>query len=185
MLEIRWHGRGGQGAVTSVELLAMAAIDEGKFAQGFPSFGPERRGAPVEAFNRVDTKQIKIRSRIYNPDVSVVLDESQVGPAVVAGLKPSGTLIVNTAKKAGEVRDLLKKKNAAFNGKIATVDATGIAWSELGVPITNTTMLGALLKVTNVVKLDALKEPVEHRFGRIAQKNLKALKRAYDEVKLN
>jgi pyruvate ferredoxin oxidoreductase gamma subunit len=99
MLEIRWHGRGGQGAVTSVELLAISAIEQGKYAQGFPSFGPERRGAPVMAFNRVDDKQIKIRSGIYHPDVVVVLDESLVALVDVAeGLKPEGILLVNTTK---------------------------------------------------------------------------------------
>jgi len=166
--------------VTSVELLAMAAIDEGKYAQAFPSFGPERRGAPVEAFNRVDQKQIKIRSRIYEPDVAVVLDEGLVGLVnLTAGLKPDGILIVNTAKSADEV-----KKTLNYKGKIATVDATGIAWKELGVPITNTTMLGALIKVTKVVKIDSLRAPVEHRFGRISGKNMTALKRAYDEVKI-
>ena len=174
MIEIRWHGRGGQGAVTSVELLAMAAIDEGKFAQGFPSFGPERRGAPVEAFNRVDNHQIKLRSRIYSPDVVVVLDESLVSLVnVVAGLKPKGILIVNTARSADEVRKAL-----GYKGKVATVDATHIAREELGVPITNTTMLGALIKITQAVKLGSMKNPVEHRFGRIAQKNINALKRA-------
>jgi len=166
--------------VTSVELLAVAAIDEGKHAQAFPSFGPERRGAPVEAFNRVDQKQIKVRSRIYTPDVAVVLDEGLVGLVnVTAGLKPDGILIVNTSKTAAEV-----KKTLQYNGKIATVDATGIAWKELGVPITNTTMLGALVKVTKVVKIDSLRAPVEHRFGRIAGKNMTALKRAFDEVKI-
>ncbi|MGD0275541.1 MAG: pyruvate ferredoxin oxidoreductase subunit gamma [Syntrophales bacterium] len=181
MIEIRWHGRGGQGAVTSVELLAMAAIDEGKFAQGFPSFGPERRGAPVEAFNRVDNHQIKLRSRIYNPDVVVVLDESLVSLVnVAAGLKPKGILIVNTAKSADEVRKAL-----GYKGMVATVDATHIAREELGVPITNTTMLGALIKITQAVKLGSMKKPVENRFGRIAQKNINALKRAYNEVRLS
>lgn len=181
MLEIRWHGRGGQGAVTSVELLAIAAIEEGKYAQAFPSFGPERRGAPVEAFNRVDKQQIRIRSRIYNPDVAVVLDESLVNLInVAAGLKPDGLLIVNTTRSADEIRNALN-----YKGRVATVDATGIAWKELGVPITNTTMLGALVKATKVVKLEALRAPVEHRFGRIANKNMAALKRAFDEVKIN
>ncbi|HOO40674.1 MAG TPA: 2-oxoacid:acceptor oxidoreductase family protein [Syntrophales bacterium] len=181
MIEIRWHGRGGQGAVTSVELLALAAIDEGKYAQGFPSFGPERRGAPVAAFNRVDSERIRIRSGIYHPDVVVVLDESLIGLVnVTEGLKPGGKLIVNTSKKAADVMKILN-----YSGAIATVDATGIAWKELGVPITNTTMLGALVKVTGVVGLDALAGPVEHRFGRIASKNMAALKRAFDEVKIN
>ena len=102
MVEIRWHGRGGQGAVTSVETLALAAIGEGQFAQGFPSFGPERRGAPVAAFNRIDDKKIRVRSGIYNPDVVIVLDASLMSLVNVAeGLKPEGTLIVNTAKSPG------------------------------------------------------------------------------------
>jgi pyruvate ferredoxin oxidoreductase gamma subunit len=181
MIEVRWHGRGGQGAVTSVELLAMTAIGEGKYAQGFPSFGPERRGAPVAAFNRIDDHHIKIRSQIYNPDVVVVLDESLIGMVNVAdGLKPEGVLIVNTSKTAKEIAEITK-----FKGKIATVDGSSIAWKELGVPITNTTMLGALIKCTNAVKLDSVKDPVDHRFGRIANKNLAAMKRAYDEVKIN
>ncbi len=178
MIEVRWHGRGGQGAVTSVELLALAAIEEGKYAQGFPSFGPERRGAPVAAFNRVDDKRIRIRSGIYHPDTVVVLDEGLVGLVNVAdGLKPKGVLIINTSKTPAAVRKVLK-----YKGKIATVDATAIARKELGVPITNTTMLGALIRMTDIVKLDSLKVPVDHRFGRIAQKNLTAMKRAFDEV---
>ncbi len=181
MIEVRWHGRGGQGAVTSVELLALTAIGEGKYAQGFPSFGPERRGAPVAAFNRIDDHHIKIRSQIYNPDVVVVLDESLIGMVNVAdGLKPEGVLIVNTAKTAKEIAEITK-----FKGKIATVDGSSIAWKELGVPITNTTMLGAVIKCTNAVKIESVKEPVDHRFGRIANKNLAAMKRAYDEVKFN
>lgn len=181
MIEVRWHGRGGQGAVTSVELLALAAIEEGKYAQGFPSFGPERRGAPVAAFNRIDDHHIKVRSQIYNPDVVVVLDESLIGMVNVAdGLKPEGVLIVNTAKTAKEIAEITK-----FKGKIATVDGSSIAWKELGVPITNTTMLGALIKCTNAVKIESVKDPVDHRFGRIANKNMAAMKRAYDEVKFN
>ena len=180
MLEIRWHGRGGQGAVTSVELLALAAIEEGKFAQGFPSFGPERRGAPVTAFNRVADKQIKLRSGIYHPDLVVVLDESLVALVDVAeGLKPTGILLINTVKTIEQL-----KKNIRYGGKIATCDATGIAWKELGVPITNTTMLGALVKLTGTVKLESLDSPVKERFGRIASKNLTAAKRAYEEVKI-
>lgn len=179
MIEIRWHGRGGQGAVTSVELLALAAIEEGKFAQGFPAFGPERRGAPVLAFNRVNDRQIKVRSGIYNPDVVVVLDSSLVKLVnVTEGLKPDGILIVNTTHPPQEIKEQLK-----FPGKVFTVDATHIAREELGTPITNTTMLGALLKATKIVKLESLKAPLEHRFGKIAQRNIKACKRAYDELK--
>jgi pyruvate ferredoxin oxidoreductase gamma subunit len=181
MIEIRWHGRGGQGAVTSIELLALAAIAEGRFAQGFPSFGPERRGAPVAAFNRVDDKRIKTRCNIYNPDVVVVLDSGLKGVVdVTEGLKPDGVLVVNTHKSAKEM-----KKEIGFEGSVAVVDATRIAWDELGVPITNTIMLGALLKVVPVVAVDSLREPLEKRFGKIAKKNIKALKRAYSEVKVS
>ena len=180
MIEIRWHGRGGQGAVTSVEMLALAAIEEGKFAQGFPSFGPERRGAPLAAFNRVDTKQIRTRSNIYLPDVVVVLDPSLMKYVnVVEGLKSEGILIVNTPLSPEQISDLLK-----FKGTVATVDATKIAREELGVPITNTTMLGAVVKATKIIDLSSLKNPIDHRFGRIAQKNMNALKRAFDEVKI-
>lgn len=179
MLEIRWHGRGGQGAVTSVELFALSAIGEGRYAQGFPSFGTERRGAPVTGFNRVDDKQIKVRSGIYQPDVVVVLDPSLVSLVDVAeGLKPGGILLVNSTKSLEEL-----KKDIRFEGKIATVDATSIAWKELGVPITNTTMLGAVVKITGAVKIESIEGPIQGRFGRIAAKNLAAARRAYDEVK--
>ena len=179
MIEIRWHGRGGQGAVTSVEMMALAAIEVGKYAQGFPAFGPERRGAPVMAFNRVSDKPIKIRSGIYQPDVVVVLDPSLVGLVPVTdGLKPNGVLIVNTGKPASEIR---KKLN--YKGKLFTVDATHIAREELGVPIANTTMLGAVLKATSVLSLNSMKSPLEHRFGRVAAKNMSAMKRAFNELK--
>ena len=156
-------------------------IAAGKYAQGFPSFGPERRGAPVAAFTRIDDKKINVRSGIYEPDVVLVLDSSLIGLVnVIDGLKPGGKLVVNTPKTTDEIR-----KELNFSGTVATVDGTGIARKEMGVPIANTTMIGALLKVTGVMGLDALKESVEHRFGRIAQKNLNAMKRAYDEIKIS
>ena len=180
MIEIRWHGRGGQGAVTSVELLALAAIEEGKYAQGFPSFGPERRGAPVAAFNRVDDRQIKIRSGIYHPDVVIVLDEGLVGLVNVAeGLKAEGILIISTSKTRADVEKALNHKC-----RLGIVHGLAIARQELGVTIVNTTMLGALIRATGVVKLDSMQVPVGHRFGRLAQKNLTAMKRAYDEVEI-
>ncbi len=181
MIEVRWHGRGGQGAVTSVELLAQAAIGVGKYAQGFPSFGPERRGAPVAAFSRIDDNKIKVRSGIYTPDVVVVLDSSLIGLIdVLDGLKPGGKVIVNTPKTPEEIRKDLK-----FDGQVATVDGTHIAREEMGVPIANTTMIGALLKIINVMELDSVKGAVEHRFGKIAQKNLNAMRRAYEEIKIS
>lgn len=178
MIEIRWHGRGGQGAVTSVDLLAVAAIAAGKYAQGFPNFGPERRGAPVAAFSRVDDKKIKIRSGIYQPDIVVVLDASLIGLVnVIDGIKPGGALIVNTFKSPEEI-----KKSLKYDGTVATVDGSGIARQELGVPIANTTMIGALLRLIGSLEVDQMKDAVEHRFGKTAQKNLQAMKRAYNEL---
>jgi len=178
MLEIRFHGRGGQGAVTSVELLALAAINEGKFAQGFPSFGPERRGAPVLAFLRIDDKPIGLRCKIANPDVVLILDPSLIriqNPA--ADLKPNGMIVLNTPKSSAEVR-----REFGFKHKLALVDANTIAREVLGVPITNTTMLGALIKATGVVDVEYLEEPLKERFGALAMKNFNALKVAYEKT---
>lgn len=178
MLEIRFHGRGGQGAVTSVELLALAAINEGKFAQGFPSFGPERRGAPVLAFLRVDDHHIRLRCKIAAPDVVLILDPSLIriqNPA--ADLKPTGTIVLNSNKSHAEVR-----REFGFKHRLALVDANTIAREVLGVPITNTTMLGALIKATGVAAVQSLEQPLKERFGPLAVKNFNALKVAYDKT---
>ncbi len=178
MIEIRFHGRGGQGAVTSAELLALAAISEGKYAQAFPSFGPERRGAPVIAFCRVDDHPIRLRTNIYSPDLVVVLDPSLLRLInVAAGLKENGVLITNTKYTSGEIREKLGVKQA-----LATINATKIALEEMGLPITNTTMLGSLLNARQVVHPDSLIGPLEKRFGRIADKNIRAFRRAYEET---
>ena len=180
-IEIRWHGRGGQGAVTSAELLAKAAINEGKFAQAFPSFGPERRGAPVVAFNRIDTQSpIRIRAEIREPDVVVVLDPTLLSVVkVTAGLKPKGILIINTGKDFATI-----EKEFGTDWKLALVDGSRIAREVLGVNIVNTTMLGALLKAVQVVKTDSLVEPIKERFDRLAEKNFNAVKRAFEETKV-
>ncbi|MFC2048017.1 pyruvate ferredoxin oxidoreductase subunit gamma [Chloroflexota bacterium] len=181
LIEIRWHGRGGQGAVTSAELLARAAIDEGKYAQAFPSFGPERRGAPVLAFDRIsDNKPIRIRAEIAEPDVVIVLDSSLIRIVnVTSGLKGKGVLVINTSKSLQDIESELGNK-----WRLATIDATKIARELLGVPIVNTTMLGALIKVTKVVKLESLLEPLKNRFGRLAERNINAMKKAYEETKV-
>ena len=181
LIEIRWHGRGGQGAVTSTELVAQAAISEGKYAQAFPSFGPERRGAPVLAFVRVDDKEpIRIRAEITRPDVVVVLDPGLLPIMnVTSGMKEGGIAVINTKKSASQIR-----AEFGINGRLATVDATRIARELLGVPIVNTTMVGALVKATNLVKLESLKEPLEKRFGRLAERNIKAMERACEETKV-
>ena len=179
MIEIRWHGRGGQGAVTSAELMAQAAIGEGKYAQAFPSFGPERRGAPVLSFVRISANQpIRVRSSITEPDVVAVLDPGLLRIVnVTAGLKPDGIVVVNTSKTPEQL-----SQEFGIKAAIATVDATKIAQEILGVPITNTTMIGAVLKATEIIKLDSLVEPVKHRFGRLADRNTAAMKRAYEET---
>ncbi|MFH1560379.1 MAG: pyruvate ferredoxin oxidoreductase subunit gamma [Chloroflexota bacterium] len=179
MIEVRFHGRGGQGAVTSAEMAALAAIAEGKYAQAFPSFGPERRGAPVLAFVRVNDKEpIKNRAGITEPDVVVVLDPSLLGIVdVAAGLRDGGTLIINTRRSPDEI-----KSDFGMVQRLATVDATAMAKEILGVPITNTSMLGALVKATQIVRLESLEEPLRHRFGRLAERNINVMKKAYEET---
>jgi pyruvate ferredoxin oxidoreductase gamma subunit len=180
MIEIRLHGRGGQGAVTSAELLALAAINEGKYAQAFPSFGPERRGAPVVAFCRISDEPIRLRTNIYNPDLVLVLDPSILRLVNVSGgLKQDGVLITNTKYTGQEIREEL---NIAYC--LATVNATEIARQELGLPITNTTMLGALLKGRQIMDPETLIGPLNKRFGRIAAKNIRAFQRAFEETEV-
>jgi len=178
MKEIVVYGRGGQGGVTLAELVAHAAIHEGKHAQSMPSFGPERRGAPVLAFLRVnDTERIKIRTEIAEPGVLVVLDPGLLAVGdVVARLKPAGTAIINTKKSHAEMKTKLGAKT------VATVDALGIAREVLGLSIVNTTMLGALIKATEIVALDSLEEPMNARFGKVATKNIEAMRRAFEET---
>jgi pyruvate ferredoxin oxidoreductase gamma subunit len=178
MKEFRIHGRGGQGAVTTAELLALAAIHEGKYAQAFPSFGPERRGAPVMAFARISEDPIRIRSKVYEPDVVVVLDSSLLElVSVEEGLKAGGVVVANSAGGSGGFGSRLKEGQGYFS-----VDANQIAAEVLGRPITNTTMIGALVKVTAVVDLGSFEEPLRERFGRLAERNLEAMRRAYDSV---
>jgi len=164
--------------VTSAELTALAAIEEGKYAQAFPSFGPERRGAPVTAFVRVSDGPIRTREKVYNPDVVVVLDPSLLQIVnVEAGLKEGGLVVLNTKKSVREIR-----KETGIKARLALVDASRIAMETMRVPITNTTMLGALLKAAGLLPMDALRAPVQHRFGPIAEKNMKACLRAFEET---
>jgi 2-oxoacid:acceptor oxidoreductase gamma subunit (pyruvate/2-ketoisovalerate family) len=180
MIEIRFHGRGGQGAVTSAELLALAAIGEGKYAQAFPSFGPERRGAPVVAFCRISDQPIRIRANIYEPDIVVVLDPTLLKFVnVAAGLKPKG-IVVTTSKDSPE----LVKEALRINNRIAVVDAVKIAMEVLGVPITNTAMLGSLIRASDLVRSESFIPPLKERFGRIAEKNIAAFQRAYQDTVL-
>lgn len=181
MWEIRLHGRGGQGAVTSAELLARAAISRGKFAQAFPSFGPERRGAPVQAFVRVADQKILKREKIYEPDIVMVLDPTLLEVVNVAeGLRDNGMVVVNTSQPESELKQKYNWPRAAG------VNATKIAVDILSVPITNTTMLGALLKASGIMEAQDMEEVVMDRFGpKLGPKNFQALSKAYDVTTLN
>jgi len=178
MLEVRWHGRGGLGAVTSAELLARAAASEGKFTQSFPSFGPERRGAPVVAFLRIGDQFIRTRTNVRTPDVVVVIDPRLLRVVdVTDGLKDNGLLIINSTRTPAEL-----KAEFGYKWTVASVDATRIARDTIGVPITNTAMIGAFLKLSPVIELSAMRESLEERFGTRAAPNFTAMQRAYDEL---
>jgi pyruvate ferredoxin oxidoreductase gamma subunit len=181
MLEVRFHGRGGQGAVTSATILATAAIARGQYAQAFPAFGPERRGAPVLAFVRLSSEPIRNRSAIQRPDVVLVLEPSLLRLVKVdAGLKPGGTLILNSSKDAALIR-----KELGYTCRLVTVDANTIAREEIGRVITNTVMLGAFVKATEVVDAGGIIEQIHEALGPIAPKNVKAFERAIREAKID
>lgn len=184
MIEIRWHGRGGQGVKTACEFVAAVAVHSGKFGQGFPEYGPERSGAPMKGFTRISADRIREHCSIYRPDVVLVLDESLVGPEdVCEGIAEGGSVIVNTRKPPAEFARLCR-------GTVWTVDATTIALEEIGRPIPNMPMVGALLKVTGILELRDLLDDVAREFARkfdpkTIEGNLRAIRRAYDEVKRN
>jgi len=179
--EFRWHGRGGQGAWTASELLARAAIHEGKYIQSFPEFGPERMGAPVRAFTRISDKPIRLHCSVYNPDVAIVLDPTLMASVpVVEGLKENGILLVNTVEDPQRV----KEKLGMTKGTVWTVPATEIAIKILGRPITNTAMLGAVAQATRVVKMESVEKAVKERFpAQLAEKNVGVIKEAYKEAR--
>jgi pyruvate ferredoxin oxidoreductase gamma subunit len=186
-IEIRWHGRGGQGAKTASLLLAEAAFNTGKFIQGFPEYGPERMGAPITAYNRISDRKIRIHSNIYEPDFVVVVDESLIRDVdVTAGLKPEGAILVNSQKEPAQVKNMLK----GFNGKVYTVDAMTISMETLGKYFPNTPMLGAIVKVSGIMEegafLKSMEESFEHKFAskrEVIDGNMEAIKRAMREVK--
>lgn len=177
--EIRWHGRGGQGAVTASVVLAEAAIYQGKYAQAYPEFGAERRGAPVRAFTRVSDEPIRTRAPILIPDVAVVLDPSLDKSIYLEGLKSWGTLLINTKKNLEEVRKHVGREDI----KIARVDATKIALEVLKAPFVNMAMIGALVRVIPVVDIHYVEEVIKETFRpRVAELNIEAVRRAYQEV---
>ncbi len=180
LVEVRWHGRGGQGIVTVSRMLAQAALLDGKYVQAFPEFGPERRGAPVTGYTRISDEPIVIHSQIYNPHIVVVVDPTLIGSVnVTRGLVPKGLIAAHSDKSPGDLRKML----GSCDAKVYTVNAMRIALDILGRPIYNTAMLGALLKIAPLAKLDSLIKVVEERFpGPVGEKNVAVIKRAYEEV---
>ena len=183
--EVRWHGRGGQGAKTAAYLLAEAAMRAGKFIQAFPEFGPERRGAPIRAFTRIADEPIRIRSHVYNPDVVIVLDPTLFGwEDLLAGTGEDATVLINTALSPAEAR----KEFGIEGRRVFTVDATGISLEELKRNLPNIPLTGAFVKAAGLVPIEAVEEEIRSHFERrygpeVAEANVRALRRGYEEVR--
>ena len=187
LVEIRWHGRGGQGAKTAALLLADVAFKTGSFVQGFPEYGPERMGAPITAYNRISKNEIRVHSNIYEPDFVVVVDEGLLDVVnVTDGLKESGAIIVNTSKSPDEI----KHKLGDYKGGVYTIDARKVSVACLGKYFPNTPMLAAIVKVSEVMDKDTFLNEMEisfsHKFAskpEVIEGNMNALKMAFEEVK--
>ena len=187
MIEIRWHGRGGQGAKTASLLLADAAFNTGKYIQGFPEYGPERMGAPITAYNRISKTPITIHSNIYEPNYVVVVDDTLLESVdVTSGLKETGAIVINTTKSA----EYLKKALKGYSGDIYTIDARKISEEALGKYFPNTPMLAAIVKVSKIMTdeelLEDMKGSFKHKFAKkpeVIDGNMKALEMALKEVK--
>lgn len=187
LIEIRWHGRGGQGAKTASLLLADAAFNTGKYIQGFPEYGPERMGAPITAYNRISDTPITVHSNIYEPDFVVVVDDTLLDAVdVTAGLKPEGAIIINTTKNGEE----LKKSLNGYTGDIYKIDARKVSMETLGKYFPNTPMLAAVVKVSNIMSEEAFLEDMigsfKHKFAKkpeVIEGNMQAIKMALQEIK--
>ena len=187
LIEIRWHGRGGQGAKTASLLLADAAFNTGKYIQGFPEYGPERMGAPITAYNRISDNPITIHSNIYEPDYVVVVDDTLLESVpVTAGLKENGAIVINTTKDA----DYLKSALKGYKGNVYTIDAINVSMETLGKYFPNTPMLAAIVKVSGIMTDEDLLADMEgsfkHKFAKkpeVIEGNMKALELALKEVK--
>ena len=187
LIEIRWHGRGGQGAKTASLLLADAAFNTGKYIQGFPEYGPERMGAPITAYNRISDEPITIHSNIYEPDYVVVVDDTLLESVnVTAGLKETGAIIINTTKDDDYLKEALK----GYNGDIYKIDARKVSMETLGKYFPNTPMLAAVVKISKIMSdeafLDDMIGSFKHKFAKkpeVIEGNMKALEMALNEVK--
>ena len=187
LIEIRWHGRGGQGAKTASLLLADAAFNTGKYIQGFPEYGPERMGAPITAYNRISDTPITIHSNIYEPDYVVVVDDTLLESVnVTDGLKEKGAIVINTTKSADYLKSVLK----GYKGNIYTIDARKVSMETLGKYFPNTPMLAAIVKVSEIMEDAAFLKDMEgsfkHKFAKkpeVIEGNMKALELALKEVK--
>ena len=186
LTEIRWHGRGGQGAKTAALLLADVAFQAGKHVQGFPEYGPERMGAPITAYDRISDNEIRVHSNIYEPDYVAVVDDTLLTSVdVTAGLKKEGGILVNTQKKAEEILPLLN----GYEGKVYILDAHKVSMETLGKYFPNTPMLAAMVKISGVMEIEEflreMKVSLEHKFARkpeVLEGNMKALELALQEV---
>ncbi len=186
LIEIRWHGRGGQGAKTASLLLADAAFNTGKYIQGFPEYGPERMGAPITAYNRISTKPITVHSNIYEPDYVVVVDDTLLESVdVTAGLKSTGAIVINTTKDS----EYLKQHLKGYEGEIYKIDARRISIEALGKYFPNTPMLAAIVKVSKIMTdeefLNDMQGSFKHKFAKkpeVIEGNMKALEMALKEV---
>ena len=186
LIEIRWHGRGGQGAKTASLLLADAAFNTGKYIQGFPEYGPERMGAPITAYNRISSSPITIHSNIYEPDYVVVVDDTLLESVdVTSGLKETGAIVINTTKSADYLKSVLK----GYKGHIYTIDARTVSVEALGKYFPNTPMLAAVVKVTGIIPekefLEDMEGSFKHKFAKkpeVIDGNMKALEIALQRV---
>ncbi|HMK60511.1 MAG TPA: 2-oxoacid:acceptor oxidoreductase family protein [Dissulfurispiraceae bacterium] len=184
-IEIRWHGRGGQGTVTAAKVFADACLSGGRYVQAFPEYGPERAGAPLRAFTRISDRELRLHCPVTKPDIVVIVDATLIDNVnIQEGTDEDAVYIVNSSKSAKEVRS---KLNAKPGQKVYTVDATKIAVETIGRPLPNATLVGALSKVSGLISLDAALKDVEKSFGKkfsrkIIEGNLDATRRGYEEV---
>ena len=183
IFEVRIHGRGGQGGKTAAQFIAESGMDEGKFVQAFPEYGPERSGAPVTAYARISDEKIRLYQPVHHPDIVLVIDETLIGPIdVTEGMTEKGILVVNTSKTPAEIR-----KQTCFNGKVFTVDATKISIDATGVNKPNVPILGAMIKAAPVIKIESVENKIKQKFLKKlgeekTQATVNAIRRSYDEV---